>query len=152
MEMEEDKQTTGREMTPEAARIEHLKLIQAVINRLGRNSFAIKSAAAAAAAVLVTFTASTGSPVAALVGLAIIPLWMLDARFLTQERGFRRLYDSVREGPPPDFGSHCYFGMMALATTKGSDGLMRVATSPSLYLFYTPLLTLIGVSSLIASL
>ena len=78
-------------MSPEMARIEHLKLIQAIINRLGRNSFAIKSAAAAA---LVALTASTSAPVAALARIAILPVWMLHAHFLAEERGFRRLYDS----------------------------------------------------------
>ena len=137
-------------MSPETARIEHLKLIQAVVNRLGRNSFAIKSAAAAAAAVLVALTASTSAPVAALAGIAILPLWMLDARFLAEERSFRRLYDSVRGSPPPEYGSDGYFNMEVLSTAKGSDGLIRVAASPSLYLFYVPLLALIGASSLIA--
>ena len=137
-------------MSPETARIEHLKLIQAVINRLGRNSFAIKSAAAAASAALVAFTASTGSPVAALAGLAILLLWMLDARFLAEERGFRSLYDSVREGSPPEYGSDDYFNMEVLSPAKGSGGPIRVAASPSLYLFYVPLLVLLGASSLIA--
>ena len=61
-------------MDAEEARVEHLKLIQAVVNRLGRNSFAIKSAAAAASAVLVAFTASANSPLAAVGGFAILSL------------------------------------------------------------------------------
>lgn len=137
-------------MSQEMARIEHLKLIQAVVNRLGRNSFAIKSAAAAATAALVALTASTSSPVVALAGIAILPLWMLDARFLAEERGFRRLYDSVRKGPPAEYGSDCYFNMEVLSTAKGSDSLIRVAASASLFLFYLPLLALIGAAALIA--
>ena len=150
MEVEEDQQTSGRDMSPETARIKHLKLIQAVINRLGRNSFAIKSAAAAASAVLVALTASTNSRVVALAGIAILLLWMLDARFLAEERCFRRLYDSVREGPAPEFGSDGYFNMEVFSKAQGSDDLIWVAVSPSLYLFYVPLLVLIGASSLIA--
>ena len=137
-------------MSPEVARIEHLKLVQAVVNRLGRNSFAIKSAAAAVAAALVALTASTSAPFAALAGIAILPLWMLDARFLSEERGYRRLYDSVRDGPPADYGSDDYFNMDVLSTAKGLDGFIRVAASPSLYLFYVPLLALIGASSMLA--
>ena len=75
---------------------------------------------------------------------------MLDARFLREERGFRRLFDSVRDGPPAEYGSDGYFNMEVLSTAKGSDGLISVAASPSLYLFYVPLLALIGASSLIA--
>lgn len=137
-------------MNPEIARIEHLKLIQAVVDRLGRNSFAIKSAAAAVAAGLVALTTSTSTPVAAIAGIAILPLWIVDARFLVEERGFRRLYDSVRDGPPHEYGSDGYFNMDVVSTAKCSDGAIKVAASPSLYLFYVPLIALIGVSSLIA--
>ena len=135
-------------MSQEMARIEHLKLIQAVVDRLGRNSFAIKSTAAAATAALVALTASTNSPVAAVAGTAILLLWVLDARFLAEERAFRRLYDSVRVGPPPEYGSIGYFSMEVHSTTKGSDSLTGVAAR--LCLFYIPLLVLVGVSSLIA--
>ena len=41
-------------MDPQTARIEHLKLIQAVISRLARNSFAIKSLAVAASAGIIS--------------------------------------------------------------------------------------------------
>ena len=59
------------------------------------------------------------------------------------------MYDSVRSGPPAEYGCDGYFNMEALLTAKGSDSLIRVATSASLYLFYIPLLALIGASSLI---
>ena len=96
--MEVDKQEAGRDLGSEAGRIEHLKLIQAVVDRLGRNSFTIKSTAAAASAALVAVTASVSSPLTAFGGLAILSLWLLDARFLRQERSFRRLYNSCKEG------------------------------------------------------
>ena len=134
-------------MNPEAARIEHLKLIQAVISRMGRSSFAIKSTAAAASAALVAFIATTGSPAAASAGLALLPLWMLDARFLAQERGFRRRYDFVRKGSPPDYGCDDYFDMEVPPPAGNSDKFVRVLSSSSLFLFYVPLLVLIGVSS-----
>ena len=137
-------------MNPESARIEHLKVIESVISRLGRNSFAIKSTAAAASAALVAFTASTGSSVAAIAGLALLPLWTLDARYLAQERGFRRLYDSVREGSPSGHGSSGYFSMEVPSPEKSTDKFPRVLSSPSLSLFYAPLLALVGVSSLIS--
>lgn len=139
-------------MDSEAARVEHLKLIQAVVDRLGRNSFAIKSTAAAASAVLVAFTASANSPLAAVGGFAILSLWLLDARFLRQERCFRRLYDSVRKRAPAELGSDDYFTMELAPDARQCDGLLRVAVSLSLSLFYAPLLILIGVSSWIASL
>ena len=69
LEMAENQQTTGQDMSPRSPGIEHLKLIQAIVNRLGRNSFAIKSAAAAVAAGLVALTTSTSTPVPPLPGL-----------------------------------------------------------------------------------
>ena len=137
-------------MSPEMARVEHLKLIQSVVDRLGRNSFAIKSAAAAVVVAAVALATSTNAPVAVLAGIAILPLWMLDARFLGEERSFRRLYDTVRHGPPAEYGSDGYFNMKIPLAAKGSDGLVKVAASPSLFLFYVPILALIGASSLIA--
>ena len=137
-------------MDSEAARIEHLKLIQAVVARLGRNSFAIKSTAAAVSAALVAFTASIGSPLAALGGFAILSLWLLDASFLRQERGFRGLYDSIRAGAPAKSGADDYFTMNMSTVAEQSDSLLRVAVSLSLCLFYVPMLMLVGVSAGIA--
>ena len=137
-------------MDPETARIEHLKLVQGIVNRIGRNSFAIKSAAATAVAVLVAFTASTDSPVAALAGLAVLPLWLLDARFLKQERNFRRLYDTIRRGPPSECGADDYFTMDVGIEVERVESMWRVAAGLSLSLFYAPLLLLIAVSAVVA--
>ena len=137
-------------MDTETARVEHLKLVQGIVNRIGRNSFAIKSAAAAAVAVLVAFTASTDSPVAALAGLAVLPLWLLYARFLKQERDFRRVYDNIRRGPPSEFGADHYFAMDVSTEVERGESMWRVATSLSLSLFYAPLLMLIAVSAVVA--
>ena len=138
-------------MDPETARIEHLKLIQAVVTRLGRNSFAIKSTAVAVSAALAALITSLGSPLAALGGLAVLSLWLLDAFFLRQERSFRHLYDSVREGQPKGPGSDNYFTMDVSSAGERPDSLLRVAVSLSLFMFYIPLLALIGVSAAIAS-
>ena len=137
-------------MDPETARVEHLKLVQGIVNRIGRNSFAIKSAAATAVAVLVAFTASTDSPVAALAGLAVLPLWLLDARFLKQERDFRRVYDNIRRGPPSEFGADDYFAMDVSTEVERGESMWQVAASLSLSLFYAPLLMLIAVSAVVA--
>ena len=137
-------------MDPETARIEHLKLIQAVVARMGRNSFAIKSAAAAVSAALAALSTSLGSPFACLGGFAVLALWLLDARFLQQERGFRNLYDSARKGSPKEPGSDDYFTMDVSSTAGLSGRLLEVAVSFSLLLFYIPLLILIGVSAGIA--
>ncbi|MXW25220.1 MAG: hypothetical protein F4Z77_02800 [Dehalococcoidia bacterium] len=135
-------------MNSEAARIEHLKLIQGVVDRLSRNSFAVKSVATAATAALVAFTAGTEAPVAALAGVTVLPLWVLDALFLDRERGFRRLYDSVRRGAPLEHGHSDYF-TMGVPSAGHRHSLLRAASSASLSLFYVSLLVLVGVSALV---
>ena len=138
-------------MDPETARIEHLKLIQAVITRLARNSFAIKSTTAAASAALIAFMATTGSPIASVGGAAILPLWLLDASYLKRERSFRLLYDQIRSGPPPGFGTCQYFTMDVTAANEQPEGMLRVAASMSLSLLYLPLFILVGLSGLITA-
>ena len=139
-------------MDPETARVEHLKLIQAVITRLARSSFAIKSTATAACAALVAFVASTDAPFVSAGGVAVLSLWLLDANFLRQERSFRRLYDSVRYGEPSARGTDRYFTMDVPVAVARRAHLLRVAVSPSLSLIYAPLVAVIGLSGLIASL
>lgn len=135
-------------MNSEAARVEHLKLIQGVVNRLSRNSFAVKSVATAATAALVAFTTGTESPVAALAGITILPIWALDALFLDRERGFRRLYDSVRRCAPVEHGQIAYF-TMEVPPAGHRHCLLKAAASASLALFYASLLAMVGISALI---
>ncbi len=137
-------------MDPQTARIEHLKLIQAVITRLARNSFAVKSLAVAASAALIAFTSATGTPLASVGGAAILPLWWLDASYLRNERLFRGLYDYIREGPPAEFGACHYFSMDVSVAEQRNEGMLKVVISRSILLVYLPLLVLIGLASLIA--
>ena len=77
-------------------------------------------------------------------------LWLLDARFLRQERVFRRLFDSIRTGPPKEPGADNYFTMDVSTSEGRSDSFLRVVVSLSLSLFYIPLLILVGVAAGIA--
>ncbi len=76
--------------------VKHLEFIQKVIDRMGSNSFQMKSW------MLVVATALLGSYANTLnknfVLLAIFPtiiFWFLDAYYLQQERKFRGVYDDV---------------------------------------------------------
>ena len=137
-------------MDPQTARIEHLKLIQSVIARLARNSFAVKSLAVAASAALIAFTAAAGTPLASVGGVVILPLWWLDAYYLRQERLFRGLYEYIRVGPAAEFGACHYFSMDVLIGDHPKEGLLRVVVRPSNLLIYLPLMVLIGLASLVA--
>ncbi len=78
-------------------RLEHLKMIQAVIARMAQNSFLIKgwSVTLVTAVMAITLRDSDRG----LAFLALYPalaFWGLDAFYMRQERLFRALYDSVR--------------------------------------------------------
>ena len=124
-------------------------MIQAVVDRLGRNSFAIKSIAAASSAALVAFTVNSDSPGSALAGFVVFPLWLLDAFFLERERGFRRLYDAVRQGLPSELRDGGYFTMEVPSALGRPGDLIKATASLSLSLYYPPLLLLIVTATLI---
>ncbi|MCX4673423.1 hypothetical protein OG453_43470 [Streptomyces sp. NBC_01381] len=87
----------GGRVSLDADRIKHLEFIQAVITRMGTNSFLVKGWALTLAAGLLALSASRLSWQIGAVG--VVPLlcfWYLDGFFLRQERLFRRLYDDVR--------------------------------------------------------
>lgn len=93
-------QPTDDDATDEIARAEnvkHLEMIQAIVARLGGNSFLIKawsiSVSAAAYGIAVN---RLDWRICAIGTLAVVAFWVLDSYFLRQERIFRLLYDYVR--------------------------------------------------------
>lgn len=103
-------------------RITHLGMIQNVITRMADESARIKQFALAALAALASTSAATHSAALAYVAAVMaIVFWLLDARYLAQERWYRRLYDKVREGKgPTDFAmtpDADIRGQVTLATT-----------------------------------
>lgn len=119
-------------------RIEHLKMIQAVISRMAQNSFLIKGWAVTLVAALFALAAADSNP--AMVVIALIPatgFWLLDAYFLRQERLFRGLYDQIRSA-----SGSVDFSMNTDDSTP-KTGIIEVACSPTLLLFYGLALTTI---------
>lgn len=88
---------TGDYDSFEDHRIKHLEMIQAVIGRLGNDSFLVKGWAVTVAGVFFGFAVNKSDA-----GLAVVSLlptllfWGLDTYFLRAERLFRVLYDHVR--------------------------------------------------------
>lgn len=82
----------------EDQRIKHLEMLQAVIGRLGNDSFLVKGWAVTVAGVFFGFAVNKED-----VGLAVASVlptllfWGLDTYFLRAERLFRALYDQVRK-------------------------------------------------------
>ena len=93
-------------MSEEQKVLEHLKMIQGVIERMGRNSFQLKAWSAALATGWLAFVAQGGTgqlQPGILVLAPFIILFALDGYYLWQERLFRGLYDAVRVKESTDF-------------------------------------------------
>jgi len=79
--------------------IEHLKLIQGVVNRMAQVSFILKGWTVTLVVALFAVVANSTDWRYVLFGLVpVCVFWGLDAYYLRQERLFRGLYDAVRIG------------------------------------------------------
>ena len=97
----EDKIMTNTEKV-----VKHLEITQGIINRLGSNSFLLKSWSMTiiVAAMVLMARYSIQHPFIILVLiLPVFGFWILDGYFLWQERLFRKIYDGVRCQPDTDF-------------------------------------------------
>ena len=86
--------------------VKHLEMTQAVINRLGRNSFFLKSwsmIVLVAAMVLIAKEDMQNSYYVLVLFLPVVGFWILDGYFLWQERLFRHVYDDIRAQTDTDF-------------------------------------------------
>lgn len=80
--------------------VKHLELIQSVIARLSAHSFRLKTLTLVqVAAILLAFSSSEDRTLLILAPIAAVLLWVLDARFLREERAYRSHYDNVRQLP-----------------------------------------------------
>ncbi len=79
------------------AKLKHLDLIQAVINRMANSSFLLKGWSVTLSAALFALVAKDADQWFIILPLGpIVMFWGLDGYFLRQERLFRKLYDTVR--------------------------------------------------------
>lgn len=85
--------------------IAHLQMIQKVLDRFAACSFAVKGFSLVFMLVgLVTLVEIAEDPLFLLaVEIPVLMMWWLDGFYLRQERLFRKLYDSVREGANTDY-------------------------------------------------
>ncbi len=92
----------------EEPRVKHLEMIQAVISRLGNDSFLVKGWSVTVAAAFLGFAVTRDSwqLAVAAVGPTVL-FWILDSTYLRSERLFRELYARVRadDGVEPFFMS-----------------------------------------------
>jgi hypothetical protein len=80
--------------------VEHLKMIQGVINRMTQVSFLLKGWAVTLVVTLLAVAINTQNSWLGFIALVpTVVFGCLDAYYLRQERLFRDLYDKVRLGP-----------------------------------------------------
>lgn len=128
--------TAGRAPAPDQDQIKHLEFLQAVVSRLGTNSFLVKGWALTLAGALLAFGAGNASwPVACTALISLLAFWFLDGYFLYQERLFRMLYDDVRRP-----GNTVEPFTMDPGPYANRVGWRAAAFSPTLSLFYGGLL------------
>jgi hypothetical protein len=78
-------------------KLKHLEFIQNIITRMNTNSFQIKGMSITIVAALLALTATDFNILfASIVYFSLLIFWGLDAYYLSQEKGYRQLYDEIR--------------------------------------------------------
>ncbi len=123
-------------------RVKHLEMIQAIIARMNRNSFTLKAFAGTITAAVLAFAGSANNPASwlPLAGLApVVTFWLLDAKYLWQERCFVKLYGAAANGEVKPFD------MNFLAYKKDVASVGGVAMSWSVFWYYAALAIVLNV-------
>lgn len=113
--------------------IAHLGFIQAVISRMGGNSFLLKGWSVTLVAAIFALSAKEADH--RFVMMAYFPIlifWILDAFFLHQEKLFRKLYEEVASGRQPSD----HFSMNTNVVKDKVGSIAAVAFSKTLLPFH----------------
>lgn len=126
---------------PVDKKLAHLNMIQAVITRMGSNSFLLKGWSVTLVAALFALAAKDAKPSFVLIAfLPGIVFWALDGFFLWQETLFRGLYDKVRIQPDDQID----FSMSTMGLPDPPRWLQRTF-SKTLVLFHGSIIVTIAV-------
>jgi len=80
------------------AKLKHLEFIQNVINRMAANSFLLKGWSVTLVSAIFALAAKDADIRYVLITYLVIPIfWALDAFFLSRERQYRNLFNSVAQ-------------------------------------------------------
>lgn len=126
-------------------KLKHLEMIQGIISRMGGNLFILKGWAVTLVVALFTIIANKldGVYIFFPIGLILV-FWFLDGQYLSIERCYRDLYDSVRVKKEKEID----FSMNFKKYMKGKNTWFRSTFSRTLNLFYGVLLALVLVITL----
>lgn len=111
--------------------LKHIEMIEAVIERMGQNSFALKGWTMTLIVAICAFSAAEAETKFALLAVApIIAFWFLDSFYLQKERKYRELYNRVIKHDAPIFS-------MDISSIKGkSTDYIKCLFSITEWLFY----------------
>lgn len=116
-------------------KIKHLELIQGVINRMAGNMFLFKGwGITLVAATLALLASKDVEPGLILITLIpVIAFWILDGYFLSQERGYRDLYEEVAKKTDSE---EINFSLNNKSFITGKNTWYQSFSSPTLKIFY----------------
>jgi hypothetical protein len=113
--------------------IAHLGFIQAVISRMGANSFLLKGWSVTLVAAIFALSAKDADHRFVLLAyFPVLVFWALDAFFLHQEKLFRKLYEEVAVGRQ----TSDHFSMDTTAVKDDVASIVVVAFSKTLLPFH----------------
>lgn len=107
--------------------IAHMEMLQAVITRMGKNSFLLKSWSVALVSALFILSEKNANWNFALLSIfPILVFWSLDAYYLYQERLFRELFNQTRKRKtePFDMSTKSYSSQFSWLKAMGSVSLV----------------------------
>lgn len=120
----------------------HLEMIQAVISRMGSNSFVFKGWSVTIIAGLSAYaTADSSKDLLIVAALASAIFWFVDAYYLTIERSYVALYNTIVATKPSKISYS-----MKIPAIRSSHLLKTAFTRPILYGFYGAVLILLAVA------
>ena len=87
-------------MSSQESKLKRLEFIQAIISRMANNSFLLRGwVVTLVVALFALEKSSSNGRFLFIANYPILIFWLLDGYFLSQERLFRALYDTVRNYP-----------------------------------------------------
>ena len=119
-------------------KIRYLEMIQGVINRMAKNSFALKGWAVTLVAGIFALASKDADKLFCLIAYApILVFWGLDSYYLLQERLYRTLYNKVRVMSEEQIDFDMNTRLPEFKTAKNT-WIVCVASKAEIF-FYTPL-------------
>lgn len=114
-------------------KVKHLEFLQSTISRMSTAGFLVKGWSITLVSALFALSVKNSNHQYVIIAYVIIPIfWFLDGFFLSRERRFRDLYDSVRKAQESEID----FSMDSSSFSSGGGNWANALISRTLLLFY----------------